>query len=85
MVVAHPPRNSPRRTLELVGAALTSFKPFIILGNISQVSGSGSWGKVIEGNTRTYNPPALPQDLCSQAALIAEVNLGQKIVSLELV
>ena len=42
------------------------------------MSGSGSWGKVIEGNTRAYNPPALPRDLSSQVALIAEVNLEQQ-------
>jgi len=53
LIVAHPPRNSPRRTLELV-------------------SGAGSWAKVIAGNLRTYNPPALPQDLCSQVPRIVE-------------
>ena len=40
---------------------------------IFQVSGSGSWAKVIAGNLRTYNPPALPQDLCSQVSRIVEV------------
>ena len=40
---------------------------------IFQVSGSGSWAKVIAGNLRTYNPPALPQDLSSQVSRIVEV------------
>ena len=56
------------------------------IGNpLAQVSGSGSWGKVIDGNTRTYNPPALPRDLCPQVALIAEVHFGQKVISLRVV
>ena len=56
------------------------------IGNpLAQVSGSGSWGKVIDGNTRTYNPPALPRDLCPQVALIAEVHFGQKVISLGVV
>ena len=86
-MVAHPPRNSPRRTLELVGAAFQSLKDWkssCTLCN-AQVSGAGSWGKVIDGNTRTYNPPALPRDLCPQVALIAEVHFGQKVISLGVV
>ena len=56
--------------LEKIHHFLSKNKTFEI---ICQVSGSGSWAKVIAGNLRTYNPPALPQDLCSQVSRIVEV------------
>ena len=75
--MAHPPKSSPHRLLEVAGTCTCTCTSNVLLHlhytlEVGTFKGPSSWQRVHLHNTRVYNPPALPADLLDHAWLVSD-------------